>query len=149
MVGSMAVRKFVLMAAMLGLALIGSSLAIAQSSAGLSGVWVGYYGYDAIPKQVEFQMKLSASGSRFSGASVEDNTFGDASVLFLTATLIGSVGPGGAVQFTKTYDGTGGQSHSVEYGGALDSTGHCISGKWHIAQTSGPFKMCTDVRLIS
>jgi hypothetical protein len=142
-------RKFVLMAAMLCLALMGAPLATAQSSAGLSGVWVGYYGYDANPNKVEFQMKLRATGSGFSGASVEDNTFGDASVLFLTANIGGSAGPGRAVQFTKTYDGTGGQSHSVQYSGALDSTGKCIVGKWRIDTATGPFKMCTDVRLVS
>jgi hypothetical protein len=143
-------RKIFLAAAMLCLALMGASpLASAQSAAGLSGVWVGYYGYDADPNKVEFQMKLRPAGSGFSGASVEDNTFGDPSVLFLTANISGSLGAGRAVIFTKTYDGTGGQSHSVQYNGVLSASGKCISGKWRIGQGSGPFEMCTDVRLVS
>ncbi len=142
-------RGILLAAAMLCLALVGAAPVALAQGAGMSGVWIGYYGYDANPNEVEFQMKLRASGSGFSGTSVEDNTFGDPSVLFLTANIGGSIGANRAVNFTKTYDGTGGQSHSVRYSGLLSASGKCISGKWSIGQDSGPFAMCTDVRLVS
>ena len=36
------------------------------------------------------------------------------------------------VQFTKTYDGKGGYSHSVTYFGALSGDGRSISGTWEL-----------------
>ena len=139
-------RKLAVAALAVGLAFAGNALA--QGAAALSGVWVGYYGYDGgVPEEVEFQMKLTPIGQNFNATTVEINTFGDRNTWFLTANVVGSVGPAGGIRFTKTYDGTGGQTHSVQYEGVLRD--RCITGRWAIAAAGGPFKMCSDAQLIS
>ena len=126
-------------AAILGLA----SSAFAQAPAAPSGVWTGYYGYDSQGRMIPFQAKLAAKGAEFTGGVTEPNTFGDPAVLFLTADISGGVAEaGGKVRWIKTYDGTGGPSHSVEYSGAYDADG-CIEGLWRIGVANGPFKMCS------
>lgn len=116
----------------------------------LSGLWTGTYGYDAAtPRNVNFTAKLRFEDDDFSGTTSEPNTFGAKSAKRLTASIVGIVGPSGAVNFTKTYDGSGGVSHSVDYAGYLEANGRCISGNWHIGDTGGPFRMCRGSRLVS
>jgi hypothetical protein len=128
--------------------LAGAGVASAQSAVAPNGVWVGYYGYGDRADTVQMQVKFTARGSSFTGFSIEPNTFGDEGVLFLTANIQGVTDADGA-DFTKTYDGTGGQSHSIEYTGAFTQGGRCLEGKWRIAATVGPFKICADSRLVS
>jgi hypothetical protein len=134
-------RKAVFLAAAIGLACLATA-APAQTRAAPSGVWTGYFGYEGTASTVQFQARFTASGAAFSGATIEPNTFGDPGVLFLTANISGAADAAGRVSFVKTYDGTGGQSHSVRYAGAYEPSGACISGTWTIDATAGPFKMC-------
>lgn len=142
-------RLFGLAAALLFGALAATAPASAQAGASLTGVWSGYYGYDGQSARVPFQAKVSAAGASFAGTTIEPNTFGEPSTMFLTANVVGQAGAGGAVSFVKTYDGTGGQSHSVEYRGTLAPNGQCISGAWSIGEAKGPFQVCRDARLVS
>jgi hypothetical protein len=119
-------------------------------AADLSGAWGGSYSYDGESQpSVAFKAKLRFEDDAFTGSTREPNTFGDPSAKQLRAKLIGIIGPSGAVNFTKTYDGSGGVNHSVEYAGYLDAEGRCISGSWHIGETGGSFHMCRGARLVS
>lgn len=124
--------------------------AAAESGASLDGVWVGYFGYNNGAEDVPFQAHFDGEGASISGTTVEPNTFGDRNrAFFLTATLTGSATAAGKVRIEKTYDGTGGQSHTVLYDGALDSAGRCIVGDWFLGGASGPFRMCSDARFLA
>ena len=71
----------------------------------------------------------------------EPNTFGDKTSKNLYASLTGAVS-GNDIQWVKTYDGTGGVSHSVTYQGKIDRKAGKIVGKWQIkADWSGPFEL--------
>ena len=134
--------KRLALAIMLALAL-GYTSATAQT-ASLRGVWIGAYQYDDGRPEVKFQAKLNSEAGKLSGTTIEPNTFGNSSALFLTANLRGALGAGGRVSFTKTYDGTGGEAGSVQYAGALDAARRCIKGKWSLdKQTTGAFEICT------
>ncbi|MES1203304.1 MAG: hypothetical protein ABUS57_17850 [Pseudomonadota bacterium] len=144
--------KVVLVASMLCLALMGvAPVAFAQGAGqGLNGVWLGYYAYsDGRPDRVQFQLKASRTGATFTATTIEPNTFGTKDALFLTADVAGTVSADGGVRFSKTYDGTGGQTHSVQYSGAFDAARRCISGNWRINTTTGPFRLCIDATLVS
>lgn len=142
-------KRFGFTAAVLVLgALALAAPAWAQAGASLTGVWSGYYGYDGQPDRVPFQAKLSAAGATFAGTTIEPNTFGEPSTMFLTANVVGQ-SANGVVSFVKTYDGTGGQSHSVSYRGTLSANGQCVSGTWTIDAAKGPFQVCRDARLVS
>ncbi|MGE3303067.1 MAG: hypothetical protein AB7M12_08120 [Hyphomonadaceae bacterium] len=137
-----------LMAACAALAALAAAPAgEAQSRAPIAGTWSGFYGYAGREETVEFQARLSGAGA-FTGATVEPATFGDGSVLFLTANIRGNVAGDGGVHFTKTYDGSGGQTHSVQYDGKYDANGKCIVGEWSQGGGRGPFEMCTDAHLL-
>ncbi|HWA23346.1 MAG TPA: hypothetical protein VG735_13200 [Caulobacterales bacterium] len=127
------------------------AIAFAQApAAGLRGLWVGYYAYsDGRPDRVQFQLKASRAGAAFTATTIEPNTFGSKDALFLTADVAGTVSADGGVRFTKTYDGTGGQTHSVEYSGMFDASKRCISGNWRINAATGPFRLCIDASLVS
>jgi hypothetical protein len=107
-----------------------------------SGAWTGAYAYDStFADAVEFEANLTADGARFTGKTSEPNTFGDPIAARLGANLRGDLGADGSVSFRKTYDGSGGVSHDVEYRGALQRDG-CIKGSWFIGAVTGPFRMC-------
>ena len=124
--------------------------AMADGKGQFDGVWLGHYGYDANMANVDFQAEMQSDGSSFSGATIENNTFADRSLaLFLTASIEGGVDAHGTVRFVKTYDGTGGQTHSVDYQGVLDSAGRCVNGTWSIGASHGPFQMCATEQAVS
>ena len=60
-----------------------------------------------------------SGGASFTGDMAEINTFAKENTPQLFSTVRGSIDSGGFVRFTKTYDGTGGVSHSVQYQGQL------------------------------
>src|SRR5262249_53761069 len=100
-------------------------------------------------ESVPFQARLASDGARVFGETVEPNTFGDHNIaLFLTATLSGVVNADGSVRFAKTYDGAGGQTHTVAYDGALDAAGQCVVGTWRLEGASGPFRLCREERFV-
>jgi hypothetical protein len=105
----------------------------------LSGVWQGVY-WGAGNRATLFQATLQHSGAHVSGSIVETNNLSNEQVPFLLATFEGSAN-GGEVAFVKTYDGTGGESHSVSYSGHLLSGGRRILGNWTVGATSGQFEM--------
>jgi hypothetical protein len=118
--------------------------AIAQpclaAEAVFSGVWKGGYiaadGGDAN----FFDVELTQSGSTVTGTAIETNVFGDGDVLFLTSRLSGTV-TSDKITFVKTYDGSGGVSHSVTYYGQMDATGRRVQGRYDAGGVQGSFEM--------
>ena len=101
----------------------------------LLGMWNGFYGYNEMRvRNVPFKLTItSVDGSGFTGMISEPATFGDGSSRFLFARVRGSV-RGNRVEFVKTYDGTGGQTHSVRYEGVLEVGAVRLKGGWVIDQ---------------
>ena len=114
----------------------------ASRGGALSGVWDGVYKYG--PEEhmapVYFVLNAKVVGTHLSGSIREPNTFGDDTSTVLIARVDGEI-EGESVHFIKTYDGTGGVSHSVEYQGLLDRDGVTVHGRWFIDESSGPFEM--------
>lgn len=123
------------------LALVAGAGPAAAQQGNLSGAWKGgYVGQDGADANI-FDVTLRQNGTALSGAIVEINAIGNADeALFLTSTLTGSVA-NGAVSFVKTYDGSGGVSHSVSYTGQLDATGRRIRGVYNAGGATGQFEM--------
>jgi hypothetical protein len=127
----------------LQLALAASALAVDLRD--LDGVWWGMYTYaDRTKRPVEFTMDIRVSGDTCRGRIEEPNTFGNPSAPRLYANtdcrlLIGG-GPSRLI-FRKTYDGTGGQSHSVDYEGEIASDLRGITGVWRLGTQSGRFSL--------
>ncbi len=111
----------------------------------VEGSWSGRYYYPDNPAHqppVHFSVIFAQTGNRFEGQISEPATFGDGAAPFLQAGMSGVVSPGGRVNFTKTYDGTGHVGHSVEYAGILSPDGRRITGTWTIVGGwSGSFEM--------
>jgi hypothetical protein len=105
----------------------------------LAGDWTGHF--EQAGNRVDFQMTLVGNGGRYGGRSTEPNTMGSGGKQFLYADITLRVDSSGQVQFTKTYDGTGGQTHSVTYAGTYDAGNGQIAGTWRIDDTSGAFAM--------
>ena len=73
-----------------------------------------------------------------------ESSAGDKTSKNLYASLTGAVS-GNDIQWVKTYDGTGGGSHSVTYQGKVDRKAGKIVGKWQIkADWSGPFELSRE-----
>lgn len=109
----------------------------AQQLVSLSGDWSGGYVGDSGADANRFEARLVQRGRALDGTMFETNTFGDTgAALFLTSDLSGAVS-GADVRFTKTYDGSGGVSHSVEYSGRVDSSGRRITGTFVLAEGGG------------
>lgn len=131
----------------LGVVLAGfASLTGTAAAASLEGdsQWSGQYSYPSsdkprAPVPFTLTLRVSADGS-LSGRTEEPNTFGDKSASKLYGTVRGNIS-GSGLQFTKTYDGTGGVSHSVVYNGNLSSDGSNVSGSWRIKDFSGAFNL--------
>lgn len=123
-----------------GAALVSSEVQ-AQVGTGLAGDWQGGYISSDGSDVNTFDVKLSQAGRSISGTIHEVNAFGDASrALFLTSTFAGTV-DGRAVRFTKTYDGSGGASHSVSYSGTLEPNNRRIRGTYDASGATGTFEM--------
>ena len=117
---------------------------VADSGIALPRFWSGRYFYGKNNRQsVPFELDLKHEGTTISGRITEPRTFGNPTSNELYATIFGSVEWDGSVRFTKTYDGTAGVSHSVEYVGLLKGSGDWreITGTWRIKRTTGPFTM--------
>lgn len=117
----------------------------AQAGVSLSGDWRGAFTYAAGAGQAaEFALHLQESGGRLTGTTTELNTFGAADAIFLLASVTGDRA-GDSVHFVKTYDGTGGQTHSIVYSGRILPGGRRIVGTWSgvgsLNTASGQFEM--------
>ena len=117
---------------------------VADSGISLPRSWSGRYFYGENNRQsVPFELDLKQEGTTITGRISEPRTFGDRTSIELHANIFGSIERDGSVRFTKTYDGTAGVSHSVEYVGLLKGSGDRreITGTWRIKRMSGPFTM--------
>jgi hypothetical protein len=117
-------------------ALLAVLLGAAFVSAAGADEWRGSYAYPDGKRSVAFTLTLSGSQGAVSGRTTEPNTFGNKSASQLFGNVRGTIN-GSSVAFTKTYDGTGGVSHSVQYRGTI--SGNSMSGSWSIGSTSGGF----------
>ena len=109
---------------------------------GLAGAWAGRYLYPDGRRSVEFSFLIDADACR--GRSEEPNTFGDKSAPKLFGNLACEtlfVRPGERVAISKTYDGTGGVSHTVTYNGIISADLSEIAGEWSIGKTRGAFNL--------
>jgi hypothetical protein len=110
----------------------------------LGGGWIGRYyysGQQANNPPVEFELMLEVpAAGQVTGRTTEPNTFGTPGVPFLYANVRGEI-VGNVLRFTKTYDGTGGQTHSVSYDGTFNETWTTLVGTWRINDTTGRFDM--------
>jgi hypothetical protein len=108
----------------------------------LSGKWKGtyYYPNDGMGS-VDFDMRVvHAAGDKLTATIKEPNTFGPnpAQEPHLYAKCKGSFdGAARRLSWTKTYDGTDGISHSVEYAGDLSEDGKAVEGTWTIKDDGG------------
>jgi hypothetical protein len=130
------------MLAVAGAALL-PALAAAQGAEALAGTWEGTYRYVASTGQrdVPFRLEMNVRGTSVTGRMSEPNTFGENPAPNLFANVIGII-EGRRLRVIKTYDGTGGASHSVYYEGTLDGTGRSIEGTWTISDRwTGGFRM--------
>jgi hypothetical protein len=107
----------------------------------LTGVWHGLYSYQAFLEPVYFVATLISSGQSFSGMTHEAAIGRMGTPLTLFAGLDGAIA-GSSVTFLKTYDGSGGWSHTVNYDGTLSGDRTEIDGTWTVAGSwSGRFLM--------
>ena len=114
--------------------------AMAQTYSQLTGVWQGvYWGEGNQPTAFQATLQQGANGE-FTGSIVETNTFSEEQIPFLLATIRGSV-RGATVTFVKTYDGTGGQTHTINYSGQLSSGGRHVVGEWEANGARGRFEL--------
>jgi hypothetical protein len=112
----------------------------------LSGVWKGTYHYPegSEMKPVNFQLVLIQDGSTVAGFIKEPNTFGKRNEEpWLHATFKGTFdAKEGKLTFTKTYDGTSGIEHDVEYKGKLSQDRKKVEGMWELGNdASGRFTL--------
>jgi hypothetical protein len=116
-----------------------SGTAVAQTDQ-LDGAWRGAYISDNGVDINTFDVTFDQSGTTLNGTVLEVNIMGDSKTLFLTSTLAGKR-EGARVRFTKTYDGSGGVSHSVAYEGMIDATGRRIVGTYDAGGSGGEFEI--------
>jgi hypothetical protein len=109
-------------------------------SSSFAGVWSGTYFYpkELDKAQVRFQMIMVQHGNRVTGFIKEPNTFGvNKDEPYLHAAFKGHFDEKtGKLNFLKTYDGTAGKDHDVEYSGKVSREKTFMEGMWTIpAQT--------------
>jgi len=116
-----------------------------QRKANLSGVWQGVFNYpqDSMQDPVKFTMVLIQEGDTVAGFMKEPNTFGKRKdEPFLQAVFKGKFDEKtGKLTFTKTYDGTGGEDHDVEYTATVAEGGGKAEGDWTIKDFGGTFTL--------
>jgi hypothetical protein len=115
------------------------------AAANLPSEWAGAYGYEDGRQAVPFFITLASNGNIITGHIDEVQTFGVKSADDkLGAKIVGSLN-GHQVVFTKTYDGKGGQTHSVTYKGTLllgEDGAQCMLGTWRLGADIGPWMAC-------
>jgi hypothetical protein len=107
-------------------------------------VWNGTYYYSQETNApVPFSLELQIDGTSVRGRTSEPATFGNGKSPYLYATIFGTISgtpPRLTISFRKTYDGTGGVTHSVEYWGAISADWSSMSGYWQVGTNNGSFK---------
>ncbi len=133
-------NKPVRLVASLVLCLAASLLIVTPATAQLSSRWQGSYSYPNNNPVVPFNLELQVNGSAFNGRTTEPATFGKGSSPNLYGNVRGNI-QGSSVSFVKTYDGTNGVNHSVQYEGSVSADGSTMSGTWRVKDFSGGFRM--------
>ncbi len=106
----------------------------------LSGLWLGSFSYPAgIGPSTPFLARIEDHDGSLAGSIIEPNHIGRSSGE-LEAVLSGSHA-GGAVDFTKVYDGASDAAHAVDYVGRLSADGNSITGVWSLEHLDGSFEM--------
>jgi len=101
----------------------------------LTGIWDGLYSYTQSGQlESTFTAVLFQSGAGLSGTIHETMRRRHARDVAASAFVEGSV-DGLRVSFSKTYDGSGGQTHMVVYDGRF--SGDEIEGSWTIPSVAG------------
>lgn len=104
----------------------------------LTGVWDGLYSYSrAGAPESPFTAVLFDTAGALSGTIHETMNFVGGGAAEASAFIDGTASAG-HIAFTKTYDGTNGQTHTVAYDGALSADGGEIDGLWTIRTIAGP-----------
>jgi hypothetical protein len=117
-----------------------------ETRAKVTGIWSGTYHYPEGSGQesVNFKVVMIQDGDKVAGFMKETNTFGNQTEPWLQALLKGRFeekDKKGTLTFTKTYDGTAGVSHDVEYTGTLSEDAAKVEGTWSIGDFSGRFTL--------
>ncbi len=100
-----------------------------------TALWRGIYHYPQGTGQdsVKFNLLMIQNGTTVAGFIKEPNSFGRPGQPWLHSLVRGTIdNQTDALSLTKTYDGTGGQSHDVQYGGKMTNNGKSIEGNWSI-----------------
>ena len=109
----------------------------------VTGIWRGLYSYAFPCQPVSFVAILLETAGVISGTTCEPSVSGDHDGM-LRAGVTGRL-RGSTVSFVKTYDGTGGWDHAVDYDGTLSEDETEIEGRWTIAGAgSGTFLMIRE-----
>jgi hypothetical protein len=111
----------------------------------LTGAWHGRYGYHPEHQEppVSFTATLWEAGGFVTGVTEEAQLVSPAVSAVMRAMLNG-VRDGEFVRFEKTYDGTQGWDHTVDYGGEVSPDGLEIHGHWELQDWVGWFLMVRD-----
>jgi hypothetical protein len=112
-----------------------------ENGANLTGLWQGLFSYPRLLEPSPFVAILIESGNCITGTTHEParSRSGVGGLLY---AMIEGRRSGSSVAFVKTYDGTGGRKHSVDYEGRLNGDGTEIEGRWRISRSwSGKFLM--------
>jgi hypothetical protein len=109
----------------------------------ISGMWRGVYSYPGLPQPEHFVAHLSDIGGKFDGTVTETVRLTRPAPVDVRARVRGSH-VAGQVRFAKTYDGTAGWTHSVNYAGYLNADSTEIAGDWVLQSMRGAFLMVRD-----
>jgi hypothetical protein len=106
----------------------------------MTGMWEGTFAYPSYQgPTTPFVARIDEEGGALTGTIMEPNTIGLSSDE-LEAVLTGTR-EGGAVDFTKTYDGSSDAAHAVDYVGRLSDDGNLVTGVWSLGELDGTFEM--------
>jgi hypothetical protein len=111
---------------------------VGYSASNLSGQWQGVFFSAGLV--TPFNAFIIDDGGAITGSITEINGFGDQSAAFLLADLQGTV-RNGRISFEKTYNGVGGQTHTVRYQGTVSRDGRRITGTWSLDGQGDQFEM--------
>lgn len=111
-------------------------------------MWQGFFSYPRALHPVPFTATLIETVSSFGGTTHEPCDIGRHKGKTLFATLSGNRN-GTLIAFNKTYDGSGGRTHTIRYGGTLSGDGAEIEGRWIITTSwAGRFLMVRSGRTV-
>ncbi len=112
-----------------------------QDPTDLSGLWFGWYTYPHMVEKVEFTAWITATGTVFTGTTLEPNTFAHPDLGELSAELKGTLHDQ-SVLFEKRYlPVPGTHTLPIVYSGTLSSNGDHMAGQWILESGSGLFEL--------